>query len=503
MKKKLTILLVWIFIFCACIYFFSIFSQSDKSLPFESFETFLNDVQQDLVSEIRINNNEITVTALLNDTYHEYRTIGLIDNEVMKMLSERGIYIQWGEESKGVSNIFCYVVLFLIIALLIFYVLYKSGAGAGAGSNNIFSFSKLKLQELQKSEHITFDNVGGCREAKEMLNDIIDFFKNPDRWIKSGVRIPRGILLEGPPGCGKTLLARAVAGESKANFYFISASEFVEMFVGVGAARIRSLFEQASKKTPAILFIDELDAVGRRRGSGIGASHDEREQTLNQLLVSLDGIAPKNQIIIIAATNRSDILDRALLRPGRFDRRIRVGSLTRTDRIEVIRIYLRNKTLTSDVSFEEIADRTNEWNGADLENLVNEAALCALRRANRLNEKEARVSAQDFWDIIKKIESRSFNYNTLDALLVESTSQLSTPSKKIIACLTLTDGALVEGKIMWVDASFIKLKNHESGQEIVIAKEHVLRIEALECEKITSLEELNPDKWARHHLDCA
>lgn len=269
--------------------------------------------------------------------------------------------------------------LFLIgvIALLWFSFMQQSQGGGGRVMS--FGKSRAQLHKGEDSNKVTFDDVAGLKEEKEELEEIVDFLKNPKKYVEIGARIPKGVLLVGPPGTGKTYLSKAVAGEAGVPFFSISGSDFVEMFVGVGASRVRDLFDQAKKNAPCIVFIDEIDAVGRRRGAGLGGGHDEREQTLNQLLVEMDGFAVNEGIIVMAATNRPDILDPALLRPGRFDRRITVGLPDIKAREEILKVHTRNKPLDEDVDLKVVAKRTPGFTPADLENLTNEAALLAAR----------------------------------------------------------------------------------------------------------------------------
>ncbi len=269
------------------------------------------------------------------------------------------------------------VLLLGLMGFSLFYMMRQTGGGGG----KIASFNKAKTkQNPDEKRKTTFKDVAGADEEKEELSEIVEFLKNPRRFNELGARIPKGVLLIGPPGTGKTLLARAVAGEAGVPFFSISGSDFVEMFVGVGASRVRDLFEQAKKESPSIIFIDEIDAVGRQRGAGLGGGHDEREQTLNQLLVEMDGFGANQGVIVIAATNRRDILDPALLRPGRFDREVYVGYPDIKGREEILRVHTRNKPLAPDVDLRVIAGTTQGFTGADLENLVNEAALLAARR---------------------------------------------------------------------------------------------------------------------------
>lgn len=269
---------------------------------------------------------------------------------------------------------------FLILLIPTFFLIYSMTQQGGGGGKGVMNFGKSKSKDVSKQNvKVRFSDVAGAEEEKQELVEVVEFLKEPDRFTKLGARIPAGVLLEGPPGTGKTLLAKAVAGEAGVPFFSISGSEFVEMFVGVGASRVRDLFENAKKNAPAIIFIDEIDAVGRQRGAGMGGGHDEREQTLNQLLVEMDGFEGNEGIIVIAATNRSDVLDPALLRPGRFDRQILVGNPDVKGREEILLVHSRNKKLANDVDLKVIAQQTPGFSGADLENLLNEAALIAAR----------------------------------------------------------------------------------------------------------------------------
>ena len=268
-------------------------------------------------------------------------------------------------------------VLPIIVMVLIFWWIFRQ---AGRGMNQAFSFGKVSARLFAPSrDRVTFKDVAGLREAKEELEEVVDFLKNPKKFLEIGAKIPRGVLLMGPPGCGKTLLARAVAGQSNVPFFHLSASEFVEMFVGVGAARVRDLFQTAKRAAPSIIFIDEIDAVGRERGTGLGGGHDEREQTLNQILVEMDGFERDTNVIVMAATNRPDILDFALLRPGRFDRRVVLDMPDIQDREAILRIHAKGKPFDPSVDLKTVAIRTPGFSGADLANLMNEAAILAAR----------------------------------------------------------------------------------------------------------------------------
>ncbi len=283
-------------------------------------------------------------------------------------------------ETSWFLDLLPWLAVFGLFALLWYTMMVRQNAGGGGGVDRASRFSRARTRTLEeKDRQVTFSDVAGSDEEKAELQEVVDFLRDPQRYLKLGARIPKGILLVGPPGTGKTLLAKAVAGEAGVNFLSISGSDFVELYVGVGAGRVRDLFDQAKKDSPAIIFIDEIDAVGRQRGAGLGGGHDEREQTLNQLLVEMDGFSANEGVVVLAATNRVDILDPALLRPGRFDRQVYVGAPDVKGREEILRVHAKNKPLAEDVDLNKIAKATASFTGADLENLMNEAALRAAR----------------------------------------------------------------------------------------------------------------------------
>lgn len=304
-------------------------------------------------------------------------------------------------QSSGIlSNLLITLVPMIILIGLFYLMMSQAGQGGGGGKGGVMNFGKSKAKPADpKSNKVRFSDVAGAEEEKQELVEVVDFLKDPKKFLGLGARIPSGVLLEGPPGTGKTLLAKAVAGEAGVPFYSISGSDFVEMFVGVGASRVRDLFENAKKTAPSIIFIDEIDAIGRKRGSGMGGGNDEREQTLNQMLIEMDGFADSESVIVMAATNRADVLDPALLRPGRFDRKILVGAPDVKGREAILKVHAKNKPLADDVDLAVIAQQTPGFVGADLENLLNEAALLAARRnkksidASDLDEAEDRVIA--------------------------------------------------------------------------------------------------------------
>jgi cell division protease FtsH len=352
------------------------------------------------------NNNGLTVLGSTQSTATRFTTIILPNdstlNEITTLASDHSVRTTIEEESSSgmwLSIILSFLPLVMFI-FLIYMMMSQQGGGGGGGGGRVMNFGKSKAKEAdKKANRVRFSDVAGAEEEKQELVEVVEFLKDPRRFSELGARIPAGVLLEGPPGTGKTLLAKAVAGEAGVPFYSISGSDFVEMFVGVGASRVRDLFETAKKNAPAIIFIDEIDAVGRQRGAGMGGGHDEREQTLNQLLVEMDGFGGNEGVIVIAATNRSDVLDPALLRPGRFDRQILVGRPDVKGREAILRVHARNKPLSDDVDLKVVAQQTPGFAGADLENVLNEAALVAARRnkkkidASDIDEAEDRVIA--------------------------------------------------------------------------------------------------------------
>ena len=333
-----------------------------------------------------------TTIILPNDTTLSQVTELAKENKVATTVKE--------ESSSGIWVSLLLSFLPIVIIIFFFYMMMGQQGGGGGGGGRVMNFGKSKVKEAdKKANRVRFSDVAGAEEEKQELVEVVEFLKDPRRFVELGARIPAGVLLEGPPGTGKTLLAKAVAGEAGVPFYSISGSDFVEMFVGVGASRVRDLFETAKKNAPAIIFIDEIDAVGRQRGAGMGGGHDEREQTLNQLLVEMDGFDGNEGVIVIAATNRSDVLDPALLRPGRFDRQILVGRPDVKGREAILRVHARNKPMADDVDLKVVAQQTPGFAGADLENVLNEAALVAARRnkkkidASDIDEAEDRVIA--------------------------------------------------------------------------------------------------------------
>jgi cell division protease FtsH len=343
------------------------------------YSEFINQVSTGQVEKVAIRSDRQFALAKANDG--ENYGINLPnDPELLETLRKNNVDIsvtQQGEDN-GIARILSTLLIPFLLLVVLFFVLRRAQSGPGSQAMN-FGKSKARVQ-MEPQTQVTFGDVAGIEQAKLELSEVVDFLKNADRFTAVGAKIPKGVLLVGPPGTGKTLLAKAVAGEAGVPFFSISGSEFVEMFVGVGASRVRDLFEQAKANAPCIVFIDEIDAVGRQRGAGLGGGNDEREQTLNQLLTEMDGFEGNTGIILIAATNRPDVLDAALLRPGRFDRQVVVDRPDFAGRLEILNVHARGKTLSKDVDLDKIARRTPGFTGADLSNLLNEAAILAARR---------------------------------------------------------------------------------------------------------------------------
>ena len=396
MKKNAKNILLYIGIPIILILSFLTVSQISKNTAQTKYYEIVEKIEQNKVSEFKLNLYSGDLTYTMRDdgkTYHyTVADASLFYNDIDDAVdainrenagTDKTIkydYIKGGQSSWLVAMI---PNILLIGVMIAFAVIFMKKMNASMGADKTMGFGKAKVKKADNRKKTTFADVAGADEEKEEMAEIVDFLKDPKKFNELGARIPKGVLLVGPPGTGKTLLARAVAGEAGVPFFSISGSDFVEMFVGVGASRVRDLFGEAKKNAPAIIFIDEIDAVGRQRGAGLGGGHDEREQTLNQLLVEMDGFGANEGVIVMAATNRPDILDKALLRPGRFDRQITVNYPDVKGREEILKVHSRGKPLGPDVSLSTIAKSTSGFTGADLENLLNEAALLAVRHGKK------------------------------------------------------------------------------------------------------------------------
>lgn len=390
-------LFLWLIIFASIVTIYMMMNSVQKPewpVAYTKYLELLNEgyIKSAVITKSQLNDFEfhgelkepikMNVEGKIREVRNFVTKLGVIDSKTEELWLSKGIYFRYeASDSPWWNTIISLLPWVVLIGIYIFF-LRRMQMGAGGGSSrNIFSFGKSRARLVSDSQNkVTFKDVAGCDEAKEELQEVVEFLQDPSKFQRLGGRIPRGVLLIGPPGTGKTLLARAIAGEANVPFFSISGAEFVEMFVGVGASRVRDLFEQAKKNSPCLVFIDEIDAVGRQRGAGLGGGHDEREQTLNQLLVEMDGFEQNSSVIVLAATNRPDVLDPALLRPGRFDRQIVVDRPDVKGREAIFKVHAKRLPLAEDVDFEVLARSTPGLSGADISNITNEAALLAARR---------------------------------------------------------------------------------------------------------------------------
>ena len=418
---------LFIYISLGLLIFFGVqrYNQTVNAPESSTFSELQSQINEGLVQEATIKEQSNTVEYMLanDDTVYKTEYPEGFEGEIFKLLIDQSIVLNTDTEPAGIQD---YLIAFLPWIFLAGFMFFMFSQVRSNG-NQIMQFGKSKAKELdEESPKVTFNDVAGAEEAKEELEEIKEFLKSPEKFNKLGAKIPKGVLLVGPPGTGKTLLAKAVAGESKVPFFSISGSDFVEMFVGVGASRVRDLFKKAKDSSPAIIFIDEIDAVGRMRGAGLGGGHDEREQTLNQLLVEMDGFEANQGVILMAATNRPDVLDPALLRPGRFDRQIIVDRPDLKGRTQILKVHSKEKPIAKNVDLETIAKQTPGFTGADLANLLNEAALLAARKSKKT---------------ISKVDIE----NSIDRVLAgpEKKSQILTKEEKLIIAYHETGHALV------------------------------------------------------------
>ncbi len=440
--KRISSATVWIVVLVLVIFAALAYGGSNKNVSNISVDKFQERWVKKEIKTVQVKEDK-TVEGQFNDGT-QYETVVPLERllQVMEKYPNEKVKETYIKPATMPMWLQIVPTLLIILMLVAFWFMYMQQAqgGGGGGNRGVMNFgkSKAKIASPDKKK-VTFDDVAGEDEEKEELAEVVDFLKQPKRYLEAGARIPKGILLVGPPGTGKTLLARAVSGEAGVPFYSISGSEFVEMFVGVGASRVRDLFEQAKKSAPCIIFIDEIDAVGRQRGAGLGGGHDEREQTLNQLLVEMDGFGVNEGIIMIAATNRPDILDPALLRPGRFDRHILVGAPDVKGREEILIVHSKGKHLSDEVSLKVLAKRTPGFTGADLENLMNEAALLTVRNnktvieMKELDEAVTRVIAgpEKKSKVISEKDRKLTAYHEAGHAVVMKYSPLSDPIHQI------------------------------------------------------------------------
>lgn len=385
---------MWLVIGLSMILLFNLFNQPQGQSTSLTYSQFVNAVERNNIKTVQISGD--IVSGKMQDGQAFRAVYPVNDDEMISILRQNGVDISVKEVQKDSFLMSIFVSWFPMLLLIGVWIFFMRQMQGGGGKGGAMGFGKNKAKLMEQGENKkTFEDVAGIDEAKEELEEIVDFLRDPQKFTKLGGRIPKGVLLAGSPGTGKTLLAKAIAGEADVPFFTISGSDFVEMFVGVGASRVRDLFAQGKKNAPCIIFIDEIDAVGRHRGAGLGGGHDEREQTLNQLLVEMDGFEENDGVIIVAATNRPDILDPALLRPGRFDRQVIVPVPDVKGRQKILEIYAKKTKMQADVDMEIVARGTPGFTGADLENLVNEAALMAARKGAKQIDKEMIDKAKD------------------------------------------------------------------------------------------------------------
>jgi cell division protease FtsH len=444
MKNLIKNFFIFFTVFLLIAAFFSLLSSGQKNQA-AGLDVLVRRLNNQEVERIAIAGNEMTVTLKSGQSETVKKETGETFSQIVKNFNldpakVAAVKVEV-KENEGwnywLGAILPFLIPFLLISVFIYFML-RSVQGANSRAL-MFGQSQPKEVGREHKDKVTFKEVAGVKEAKEELKEVVEFLRNPKKFLEVGARTPRGVLLLGSPGTGKTLLARAVAGEANVPFFSISGSEFVEMFVGVGASRVRDLFRRAKKSAPCIIFVDEIDAVGRRRGAGLGGSHDEREQTLNQILVEMDGFDPNTNIIVIAATNRPDVLDPALLRPGRFDRRVILDEPDLADREAILKVHIKKKPLGKEVSLKRVAERTPGFTGADLANLLNEAAILAAMKNRKI------ISQEDLFKSIEKVmmgperksrilsdkEKKITAYHEAGHALVAHFSPLADPVQKI------------------------------------------------------------------------
>ena len=397
--KKYSSATVWIFVILILFFSATFLWNSGRAADEISYSDFQQKWVSDQIESVVVYPDKMLISGKTREN-KQFNTYA--PSEMVQMLMVQNpkddIKVDFKQPSNSSLWISLIPTLIMMGLVFVFFLMMTQQSQGGGGGRGVMNFGKSRAKVMPPdAKRVTFDDVAGADEEKQELEEIVDFLKQPSKYTEMGARIPKGVLLVGPPGTGKTLLAKAIAGEAGVPFYSISGSDFVEMFVGVGASRVRDLFEQAKKSAPSLVFIDEIDAVGRQRGAGLGGGHDEREQTLNQLLVEMDGFGANEGIIMIAATNRPDILDPALLRPGRFDRQIVVGAPDVKGREEILKVHTKKKPLAEDVDLKVLAKRTPGFSGADIENLANEAALLAVRRSEKL------IGMQEFEEAITRV----------------------------------------------------------------------------------------------------
>jgi cell division protease FtsH len=453
MDKRAKTVVVWLVL---AVVFFVAFEAFSGEVRTESVARFEQDFTTGQLQSIDVDEENVVYARPLSGL--PYRTPLRYTQSLSERAEAAHVPVGWwegaggGKKGSALVSRWGPLVGFFVFFLVVIRLLRNRGLGG------VLGMRRTTARLLAQVPKVGFADVGGSAEAKRTLVDLVAFLKAPAAWEKSGARLPRGVLLEGPPGYGKTLLARAVAGEAKLPFFEVAASEFVELFAGIGAARVRDLFEEARKKAPCIIFIDELDAVGRKRSSAnVNLSNQERELALDQLLVCLDGFNPRKGVVVIAATNRADVLDPALLRPGRFDVRLKVDHFSADDRRAVLQVHTKHKPLDAGLSLEALAAKTVDASGAELEQLCNQAAMAAAKRAAG-GQGEVRVTMADFDEAIAARAPGDTGLDALDTLLTEAAAGVAMPRRPLAVKVHLTLGQTLEGEMLWADPTWLKLR---------------------------------------------
>jgi cell division protease FtsH len=439
-----------------------------SQLPARDLQSFYSAVEEREVHAVYESGDDLEVTATDGSRYKVHASLS---SQMVDYVASRGVEVH--REDDGGSwtrTLIGVLVVFVILALI-----GLAGRRIQGGAGGVLGLRKTTARLVAQVPNVGFEDVGGAEEVKTRMRELVALLKDPRRASRVGARLPRGILLEGPPGFGKTLLARALAGEAKVPFFETSGPEFVEVFVGVGAARVRDLFEQAARKSPCVIFIDEVDALGRKRSAATSAlMNQEREQALNQLLTALDGFAGNRGIVVVAATNRADVLDPALLRPGRFDLRFRIDRFSEIDRRRVLDIHAKGKSLAADVDLDALAAATDGLSGAELEHVMNEAALAALRAgAEAVHHAHLKEAAR------AHVRAR---FDAFDAFLAEADAQLAQPIGEVRARVLLSSGESLEGALLWGDPLSLKLECDEGS--VVVDRRQVVKLEPLRAQPL-------------------
>lgn len=473
MSSRLRTFLVWLVLIAVFWGLWALLRTPEDGIPTVSEASFYDDLSGGRLAEVQIDDANRVYGQRLDGG--AYRTELVYTDAVDARIRAAGVAVGWwrgGPEDSGDDGLIWLVAGAVVLALVIVVIVRLRQNNAGAGG--ILTLKRTTARLVAERPKIAWDDVGGAERPKRELRDAVAFMKKPDAWVAAGARAPRGILLEGPPGCGKTLLAKALASEAQLPFFEVSATEFVELFVGVGAARVRDLFDEAKKKAPCVVFIDEIDAVGRRRGSAsTSMSHQEREQALDQLLVCMDGFRPRDAVIVLAATNRADVLDPALIRPGRFDVVLRVGDFDAKDRAAILKVHLRGKPVGQDVDPLALAEATPGASGAELEQIVNTAAMEVARRGGN----EPTLVQADLLSALDLRRKAASGLDALDVFLTESATALTRPTTPIDVELKLRSGDAIRGRVLWGEPNSLKLETGEGP--LVVARLHVVSIRAL------------------------